>query len=93
VFRREARVIIEKSGIPVAAMLSMDEFQLYLRLKSKREERFKILDEMRAAFKDVPFEELEREVEKAVAEGRAENRARERAERDEIGREQAAVPS
>ena len=34
---------------------------------------FTVIDEMRAAFADVPGDELEREVEKAVAEVRAEN--------------------
>jgi prevent-host-death family protein len=91
VFRRESRVVVEKSGIPVAAVISMDEYALYLRLKARRDEDFKALDAMRDAFKDVPVEELEREVEKAIAAVRAENRARERAESEQASREQAAV--
>jgi prevent-host-death family protein len=93
VFRREARVIVEKSGIPVAAIISIREYEFFLQLKAKRAERFKILDEIGEAFKDVPPEEIEREVAKAIAEVRTENRAREQAEREQAAREQAAVPS
>jgi prevent-host-death family protein len=89
VFRRESRVIVEKSGIPVAAIISIREYEFFLSMKAKRAERFKILDEMREAFKDVSPEETEREVAKAIAEVRAENRAREHAEREQTTREQA----
>ena len=83
VFRRESHVIVEKSGIPVAAIISMRDFELFKLMKAKREESFKFLDDMRDAFKDVPPEEIEREVAKALAEVRAENRAS----------RQAAVPT
>ncbi len=39
-----------------------------------REERFAVLDRIGEAFRDVPEEEVEREVAKAIAEVRAENR-------------------
>ena len=42
-----------------------------------REERFAVLDRIGEAFRDVPDEEIEREVAKAIAEVRAENRRRE----------------
>jgi hypothetical protein len=45
-------------------------------MDAEREERFKALDATRDAFRDVPPEELEREVEKALAEVREENRAK-----------------
>jgi prevent-host-death family protein len=76
VFRREARIIVEKSGIPVAAIISIHDFELFKLMTAKCEERFKILDEIGEAFKDVPPEEIEREVATALAEVRAENRAR-----------------
>ena len=76
VFRREARVIVEKSGIPVAAIISMREYEFFLELKAKREERFKILDTIGERLKDVSADEIEREVAKAIAEVRAEYRAR-----------------
>jgi prevent-host-death family protein len=81
VYRKETRVVVEKSGIPVAALVSTDDLERLDRLDREREARFAILDEFRAAFKDVPPEEIEREAERALAEVRAEMRA-ERAKAD-----------
>jgi prevent-host-death family protein len=74
VFRREARVLVEKSGIPVAAIISASDLELLKQMESPRAERFKALDETREAFKDVPDEELEQEVAKAVAAARQKRR-------------------
>jgi prevent-host-death family protein len=76
VYRKEARVLVERNGVPVAAIVSTDDWEQMQRMDAEREERFKALDATRAAFKDVPPEELEREVEKALAEVRAEDRAK-----------------
>ncbi len=70
VFRGEARVVVEKSGIPVAAIISAQDLEWLNRLDAEREQQFKILDEIGEAFKGVPDEELEREVARAVAEAR-----------------------
>lgn len=72
VFRREIRVVIEKSGIPVAAIVSADDLVALRRFEAERQERFTVLDRMREAFKDVPAEEVEREVARAIAQVRAE---------------------
>jgi prevent-host-death family protein len=40
VFRRENRVLIEKSGIPVAAIISAQDLQLLARLEAEQAERF-----------------------------------------------------
>ena len=77
VFRRETRVLVEKSGIPVAAIISAEDFKRLARLEQERAERFKILDEIGAAFKDVPAEEIEREVKRAITQVRQQNRQRE----------------
>lgn len=74
VFRKESRVLVEKSGIPVAAIVSAEDLKRLQQLEAQREEDFKALDATREAFKDVPDEELEREVTKAIAEVRAESR-------------------
>jgi prevent-host-death family protein len=74
VFRRESRVLVEKSGIPVAAIISAKDLQLLARLEAERSRDFAILDEMREAFKDVPPEEIEREVARALSQVREENR-------------------
>lgn len=81
VYRHETRVVVEKSGIPVAALVSTDDLKRLDQLDRERAERFRIVDEMRAAFKDVAPEELEREAARALAEVRAEMRA-ERARED-----------
>lgn len=75
VFQKKARILVEKSGIPVAAVISVDDLERFKRLEEARAERFKALDAMRDAFKDVPAEEIEREVQKAVDEARAEIQA------------------
>ena len=75
VFRKETRVIVEKSGIPVAAIISAGDLERLNQLEAQRAEHFKIIDEMRAAFADVPDEELEREVDKALTQVRAEKAA------------------
>jgi prevent-host-death family protein len=76
VFRRETRVIVEKSGIPVAAIISAQDLQQLQRVEAQRKRDFAILDEIRAAFKDVPDDELEREVNRAFHEARQRARAK-----------------
>jgi prevent-host-death family protein len=76
VFRGDNRVLVEKSGIPVAAIISAADLQLLARLEAERNKDFAILDEMREAFKDVPPEEIEREVARAISQVRAENRTK-----------------
>ncbi len=74
VFKRETRVLIEKSGIPVAAIISAEDLERLTQLEAERRRDFAILDEIGQAFKDVPPEEVEQQVAKAVAEVRAEHR-------------------
>lgn len=74
VFRSKTRVVVEKSGIPVAAVISAEDLQRFTQMEELREKRFKALDKIREAFKDVPAEEIEREVKKAISEVRAEKR-------------------
>ncbi len=78
VFRGEMRVLVEKSGIPVAAIVSAEDLKRLKQLEAERAERFAILDEAQAAFKGVPADEIEREVAKAIHEVREEGRAGER---------------
>ena len=78
-YRKETRILVEKSGIPVAAIVSVEDLGRLDRLDRERIERFRILEEFGEAFKDVPVEELEREVERSIAEVRAERRAEQEA--------------
>lgn len=80
VFRGETRVVVEKSGIPVAAIVSAQDLERLDQLEAERERDFKILDEIGEAFRDVPLDELKREVVRAVAAARRE--LREEAKRD-----------
>jgi prevent-host-death family protein len=76
VFRQESRVLVEKSGILVAAIISAQDFKRLARLEAERNNDFAILDEMREAFKDVSPEEIEREVARAISQVREENRTK-----------------
>lgn len=72
VFRNQTRVIVEKSGIPVAAVISAQDLTRLTQLEEQRKERFSVIDRMREAFKDVPTEKIEKEVSKAIKQVRAE---------------------
>lgn len=74
VFRGESQIIIEKSGLPVAAVISAADLERLTRLEAQRRERFQPLEETWEAFKDVPPEEIEREVARAIAEVRQKRR-------------------
>lgn len=74
VFRRETRVIVEKSGIPVAAIISADDLERLIRLDQERDERFRILDEVRTRNRDLNPREIERDVMEEVEAVRRERR-------------------
>ena len=66
VFREETRIVIEKSGIPVAAIISAEDLKRLDRLEKERAGRFRILDEVKATFRDIPETEIENEVDQAL---------------------------
>jgi prevent-host-death family protein len=72
VARRQTRVIVEKSGVPVAAIISTQDLERLNHLEAQRQRDFQALENSWAAFKDAPAEEVEREAAKAIAEVRAE---------------------
>ena len=75
VARGERRVLLEKSGIPVAAIVSADDLRILTELEARREARFAAISRISEAFADVPVEDLEREITQALSEARAELRA------------------
>jgi prevent-host-death family protein len=77
VYRTENRVLVEKSGIPVAAIISTKDLQRLTRLEAERNRDFAILDEIGEAFKDVSPAEIEREVKRAITQVRREKRHKE----------------
>jgi prevent-host-death family protein len=75
VYRNETRVLVEKSGIPVAALVSIEDLELLSGIAAKDREAWEILEAMRRPFRDVPPEEIEREALRAADEAKASLRA------------------
>lgn len=67
VFSGKTRVVVEKNGIPVAAVISASDLKRFTQLEEQRNERFKALNKIRKLFKDVPTEELENEINEAIS--------------------------
>lgn len=84
VFTDKRRIVVEKSGIPVAAVISAEELERFIKLEEQRERNFAILDEIGEKFKDIPAQEIEQEVNKALAQVRAENRQKSSAKRKSL---------
>jgi prevent-host-death family protein len=74
VFRRETRVVVEKNGIPVAAIISAQDLERFDQLEAERQARFKVLDEIQARNRDQDPDEVERDVAEEIAAMRAERR-------------------
>jgi prevent-host-death family protein len=75
VARDEARVIVEKNGVPVAGIIPAKDLQRLEIMDAEIAARWRALDAMRARFEGVPAEEIEREAARAWAEVKAERRA------------------
>lgn len=71
VYRHETRVVVEKSGIPVAALVSTEDLRRLDQLDAQDREARAVVAAMRAPFRGISPEEIERETERAIAEGRA----------------------
>jgi prevent-host-death family protein len=72
VFRRRERVIIEKSGIPVAAIVPIAELERLDQIDEQRASRSAVLEGYSRLFEAYTAEELEAQVARVVAESRAE---------------------
>jgi prevent-host-death family protein len=70
VYRKETRILVEKSGIPVAALVSADDLRLLNQLDLAWDERTKAIERFSQAFADVPTEEAVAEVARIIAERR-----------------------
>ncbi|MGH2614952.1 MAG: type II toxin-antitoxin system prevent-host-death family antitoxin [Thermomicrobiales bacterium] len=70
VYRKETRVLVEKSGIPVAALVSTDDLARLEQLDRDWAEGTKAIERFSQAFADVPTEEAEAEVARIIAERR-----------------------
>lgn len=72
VSRSEKRVIVEKNGLPVAAIVSLFALNRLERYEQRQSQRLRILEEVGELFQDVSDEELEREMTNAVRQAREE---------------------
>ncbi len=77
----ESRILIERDGTPVAALVGAVDLERLRRMDDEDRDAWEVLEAMRAPFRDVPPEEIEREAAKAIAEIRAERRAEREAAR------------
>lgn len=62
----ETRVIVTKRGAPVAALVSLSDLARFDQYERQRAERFKVIDEARAAFSGVPDEEIQHETDRSL---------------------------
>ncbi len=74
VYKGEARVIIEKSGIPVAGIVPMGDVRAAEEKEEHRRGLLEALENVRAGFSDVSEDEAEREIAKALADVKRERR-------------------
>jgi prevent-host-death family protein len=75
VYRKETRVLLEKSGIPVAALVSVDDLNRLQQLDREWDRTTKAIERLSQAFADVPVPELEAKIDEIIAEGRAKDAA------------------
>lgn len=67
VYRDNTRVVVEKNGIPVAAIVPLEVNDLAEKREANRRELVRFLGRSRSAFEDASDEEIEREIELARA--------------------------
>lgn len=67
VYRKETRILVEKSGIPVAALVSIDDLARLNQLDRVWDEHTRAIERFSAAFADVAPEEAEAEVDRIIA--------------------------
>lgn len=72
---KTTRLSIEHHGVPMAAIVAIEDLKRLKQLDEQDREVGEALEAIRAPFRGVPAEELEREAERAIAEDRAERRA------------------
>lgn len=75
VARQQMRVLIEKDGIPVAALVSAADLEWLAQHDRNMAELSALIERARESFKDVPPEEIEAETDRIIARNRAAARA------------------
>ncbi len=82
VARAGERVVVEEDGVPVAAIVSLDDLNQLARLDAERADRFAVFERIGAIFADEDPEESDRLSALALAEARKQMR-RERAAKND----------
>ena len=75
VFNHKSRVLVQKGGIPVAALIAVDDLKRFQLIEQERAERFRVIEEGWEAFRSISLGDVDAEVARAVAEVRADIRA------------------
>ena len=75
VYRKETRVLVERAGIPVAALVSVDDLDRLQQLDREWDAGTSAIERFSKAFADVPVDELEAQIARIIAEGRARDAA------------------
>lgn len=70
---KETRVVVERSDIPVAGIVSADDLRRLKQLDDDLAERRAVLEGMRAPFQEVLSEEIVRETDRTIKEMREED--------------------
>ena len=84
VAKQEIRILVEKNGVPVGAIISPRDLEQFEAMeREKREKALAAFNDFGEAFKDVSDDEFERE----LANAQAEARAKLQAERERMTRE------
>ena len=76
VFKGQTRVLVEKSGIPVAAIVSATDLNKLQQLESQQSERFKLLERLRAGFANLSEEQIQRAVTEIIEKQRQQERSK-----------------
>jgi len=90
VHSQERRILIEKAGVPVAALISFEDLERLRRSEREWNERFAVVDSLREAFADLPPEQIERDITAIVREMRDEREAARRAAEQEATERRSA---
>ena len=73
--RRGDEVVIERAGKTMGVLISPERYQM---IEKRRDEFWRMVDQIHEYNKDVPAEEIDRIVDEAVREVRGKNRAKKR---------------
>jgi prevent-host-death family protein len=74
VYRKETRILIERAGIPVAALISADDLARLDALDRAWDANTRAMERISAKFADIPTEELEERIDEIVAAGREQDK-------------------